>query len=477
MDADEQQRLAELEAKVEAQQSTLEKMLPGRRAVLAGLAGAGAGAVGMRSATDDASAQAVGQIGTDSEPVDVEAETVDASAVNADELLAEPWSYRDPDVKAPHASTGAVTIHVSPSGSDSNDGTQSNPVATIKEALSRIPKNLNHDVRVWLDYGDYTANGNRRLQNTFITADGISFQVVGHRSDNPFYNSSNSANDVRMDYWLFSGLYGSEEISTDGINVEGVWQAYSSDLWLKNMILETGGAGNNQLLDVKKGGHVQVSNSTFQDAQRVSQVNNGGQLTFVDCDASNISGTPVSANVGSIVSFNNSDSIITASSDDPSVSEGSLFLGGPAGIKHNRAAGGSITTTTNQTLAHNTLETVTFDTERFNIDETGFVDLANNQITIQREGLYRVQGKIVWNNISALTNIYLEAEIAINGSNNFPTGNTVTSRANDETEITNVDMVFDAADGDNITLRGRHRNGSEVTDAIAAAELTVTQES
>lgn len=86
MDADEQQRLAELEAKVEAQQSTLEKMLPGRRAVLAGLAGAGAGAVGMRSATDDASAQAVGQIGTDSEPVDVEAETVDASAVNADDL-------------------------------------------------------------------------------------------------------------------------------------------------------------------------------------------------------------------------------------------------------------------------------------------------------------------------------------------------------------------------------------------------------
>jgi len=67
------ERVDQLEATVAAQQQTITRMLPGRRGVLkAGGLVAGGGVLGALSA-DRASAQAAGQVGTASDPVDVEA--------------------------------------------------------------------------------------------------------------------------------------------------------------------------------------------------------------------------------------------------------------------------------------------------------------------------------------------------------------------------------------------------------------------
>src|SRR6056297_2720864 len=64
---------SDLEARVDELEDTLQKMMPSRRSVLAGAAGLGLGAAGMSGATGSAAAQsAAGQIGTASEPVDVE---------------------------------------------------------------------------------------------------------------------------------------------------------------------------------------------------------------------------------------------------------------------------------------------------------------------------------------------------------------------------------------------------------------------
>ena len=76
-------RVAQLEQTVADQQATIESLSPptaSRRGVLAALTGvAGAGALGAYS--QRASAQAAGQIGTQSEPVDVFANTMDANEV------------------------------------------------------------------------------------------------------------------------------------------------------------------------------------------------------------------------------------------------------------------------------------------------------------------------------------------------------------------------------------------------------------
>jgi len=77
------ERVRELEQTVAQQQDTIQQLMPSRRAILAG----GAGLVGGAALTGQASAQsAAGQVGTSSEPVDVEAATVTADSVNTDDL-------------------------------------------------------------------------------------------------------------------------------------------------------------------------------------------------------------------------------------------------------------------------------------------------------------------------------------------------------------------------------------------------------
>jgi len=79
------ERVADLEATVAAQQQTIRKLLPSRRRVLqAGGVLAGGGALGALSA-DRASADVVGQVGTDADRVDVFAGQVDANSVNTEQ--------------------------------------------------------------------------------------------------------------------------------------------------------------------------------------------------------------------------------------------------------------------------------------------------------------------------------------------------------------------------------------------------------
>lgn len=69
-DSDLRERIAELEATVEQQQQTIKRMLPGRRGVLKGAALLGGGGLVGALSADRVSAQASGQVGTTSEPID-----------------------------------------------------------------------------------------------------------------------------------------------------------------------------------------------------------------------------------------------------------------------------------------------------------------------------------------------------------------------------------------------------------------------
>lgn len=75
-DDDLRARVAELEQRVENQQATISQLLPGRRGVLKGAALLGGGALVGAGTADRASAQAAGQVGTSSDPVDVVAYSV-----------------------------------------------------------------------------------------------------------------------------------------------------------------------------------------------------------------------------------------------------------------------------------------------------------------------------------------------------------------------------------------------------------------
>lgn len=70
-DSDLRARVEQLEATVQNQQETIRKMLPGRRGVLKGAALVGGGGLVGALSADRVSAQAAGQVGTTSEPIDV----------------------------------------------------------------------------------------------------------------------------------------------------------------------------------------------------------------------------------------------------------------------------------------------------------------------------------------------------------------------------------------------------------------------
>jgi len=76
-DADLRARVAELEQRVAQQQETIHSMLPGRRSVLKGAALLGGGALVGAGTADRASAQASGQVGTTTDPIDVVAFSID----------------------------------------------------------------------------------------------------------------------------------------------------------------------------------------------------------------------------------------------------------------------------------------------------------------------------------------------------------------------------------------------------------------
>jgi hypothetical protein len=83
-ESDLRERVAELEATVQNQQETIRKMLPGRRGVLKGAALVGGGGLVGALSADRVSAQAAGQVGTTSEPIDVIAYSLqDRSGTNA----------------------------------------------------------------------------------------------------------------------------------------------------------------------------------------------------------------------------------------------------------------------------------------------------------------------------------------------------------------------------------------------------------
>ena len=75
-DPDLRARVEQLEATVQNQQETIRKMLPGRRGVLKGAALVGGGGLVGALSADRVSAQAAGQVGTTSEPIDVVAYSV-----------------------------------------------------------------------------------------------------------------------------------------------------------------------------------------------------------------------------------------------------------------------------------------------------------------------------------------------------------------------------------------------------------------
>jgi len=146
----------ELASRVDELEQTVSKMLPDRRGVLKGLGAAAIGGAAVGGATGGASGQsAAGQIGTESEPVDVEGAQGNFDSVNTGQLInTTDQVNRVAGNKRPLVTTEDTAIYVDPdNGNDEGEGTEANPVRTIREAFQRQPFFLLHKFDIVLEAG------------------------------------------------------------------------------------------------------------------------------------------------------------------------------------------------------------------------------------------------------------------------------------------------------------------------------------
>jgi len=102
-------RVSELEAIVQSQQQTIAKMLPGRRNVLKGAGLLTGGALAGAAATERASAQAAGTVGTSNDPVNLNAWDLNVANQVTSDL---PMGGNDlTNVGAADMQTGKITNH------------------------------------------------------------------------------------------------------------------------------------------------------------------------------------------------------------------------------------------------------------------------------------------------------------------------------------------------------------------------------
>lgn len=235
------------------------------------------------------------------------------------------WSDLGDQGAAPFMDDGSLDIHVSPSsGNDSNDGTQSSPVATIGEALSRVPKRIyRHPVRVYLDYGDYTGQDVRIFDHYCHPRSGTdaAFNIVGHDSSNPFHDSNNSAYDVQLGYALASGNRGTEELKMIGVNLTTWHQLYDTVFHYVDCVFTGSGGGQSNVVSAK------WSNVDFTrpvlDGSDVFFNAIGGQIRVNEATVNTtLSARPFEAHAGAMCTFRQSDEIMTNASGNPRVRNG-----------------------------------------------------------------------------------------------------------------------------------------------------------
>ena len=191
-----EQRLDRLEAENEELREKLETVTSefglNRRQVLGGLLGGGAllGLGGTQRAAAEASpwedSDGDGLLETGHGGIDVG--TVQSTPEQIDAQLSQ--------VSKRLISEQDQTIYVDPSGDDSNDGSSSNPVATIQEAVNRIPLFLLHDFYIQIANGTYDANKDYPAVHLgpVVQKGEAKLKIVGNENNPGFVECANGIN-------------------------------------------------------------------------------------------------------------------------------------------------------------------------------------------------------------------------------------------------------------------------------------------
>jgi hypothetical protein len=224
-----------------------------RRTTLAALGIAGIGLVGGSTASADTGDSPRSVKDQDEKPPrswqnDVDANEHDLSNVDtlgADEVLspaflAETTQTNGNIVDRPLVSNGQIELYVDPDGSDSADGSEADPLATLQAAFDRLPFILQHSTTIHVTEGVNTNDGPSLSSGRHIVnhMDGEKLRIVGD-SDNPENHvigspdSGSGATPHRVALGFMSTV---EQCEIEGITFNAQVEPFASTLSFKNCI-------------------------------------------------------------------------------------------------------------------------------------------------------------------------------------------------------------------------------------------------
>jgi hypothetical protein len=445
------ERVAQLEETVSEQQATIKS--PGqptasRRGLLSAAAGvAGLGALGVYSSSP-ASAQAAGQVGTASDPVDVEAYDLNVQNVGIKPHNGRPlWSESDRTIAVP------------------------GDVATVQEAVDQLPVFLRHEFVIDIASGHDASGEDVYVPPTMgpqafpisTLSEGSALLIDGDSANKPTLNSvlfdTMCGNFARLHGVGLSGsnpydnessafaAYGSNgrvAISQCDItgNVGKGVLSYASMVTVNGVDLGTGGITNG--VQTKHMGRALVKELNGTVTGPVLQAGEGVIHAAGPVNASTTGGNRLAAPNRGVVygetTYGINNGIVTAS------------------------------ISTNQSCSSGSVQKVALDTDTDTDTDLFTVDATNNEIVVLRNGNYQIEGQTRWAQSPDWTDgDHIQNRVTVNGTAvRVPIGRKVGTQQ--QSSVPAIRTMF-LNSGDKVDMRVFQDSGSS-QDILSGADAT-----
>ena len=228
-----------------------------------------------------------------------------------------------PSIRRQRTTTSDLEVFIDAGSTANGNGTQGNAFQSMNEAISMIPREIFHKVRLYIEDGDYSADEAWNLFNYFVTPrSDAGLRLIGHTPENPLVTDGlttpsavifGDGASAATSNFVIGGLLGSDsdDVALEGVTINGRIQVYGSDFAFRSIDFKTGLGQFGQCI----GGHsgkIKAALCDFSNCGAAANAIDGARFRFVACTGTNVTNLANVVN-GSSLLIENSGGLISAS--------------------------------------------------------------------------------------------------------------------------------------------------------------------
>jgi hypothetical protein len=382
----------------------------------------------------------------------------------------------------PLISNESRTLFVDPaSGSDDNDGSSDSPLATVQEAVDRVPLILRHSWTI------NVVNGSVPGEDVVVQGVG----TVGGEQDSNGVGHATLA--IQSDSSLAdpASLSSITAVGCDGLQsflIRGFEMTGASKVLDASAILCLG-CQSVEVSDIRYSAEADTTGTRFfggttgkvTGTHEFGNDNRDNGLVSKRGSTMLVRNATVSGNLTNVV-YNavSGDMRISANTTTNATADTNRYAAGDgfiydssrndfrAGVVRRRGARAS--QSSDQTIASGTTTQITLGSTVH--DDASLVELANDRITADEFGRYQIKGLVTMNSPSSGT--IIDVTIQVNGSTTLKNND---SSSGDRSQfIVNVEGTVNLSDGDNVTFHVKHDEGADLSTVSSSFNVYLAVE-